>query len=240
MEQWSLYIDIEGFGGTYEQGSQALESLGALMEGIYLIGGRCYPESPDRIFAHQIGDGFIVVGEFGRASLEQALTIGILLLRHVLAKGGAARAAVDGGGFADIVGCYPKVVREAFHRAGGGAFPLGGGIMTIFPVMGTALINSYRIVSHKKAPPGSILLIRSNQAERCPVGTRTKRSGPLAVIDWIHSDYQELRSVAEKAGLPRPSVTQMEAAMIRYLSTQRVNCRWRWNTKAYLNLRRRT
>ena len=49
------------------------------------IGERCYPESPDRRFAHQTGDGFVIVSEFGTASLRVPAAIAIALLRHVAA-----------------------------------------------------------------------------------------------------------------------------------------------------------
>src|SRR5262245_65364511 len=113
------------------------------MKGILAIGsGR---ESPNRIFAYQIGDGFIIVGEFIRHSLEEPIAIAILLMRQIALAGGIGRAAVSEGDLADVVGCYPKEIREATRRSHG-AFPLGGGVMTIFPVMGTALINAYRLI----------------------------------------------------------------------------------------------
>ena len=59
--RWSIYIDSEGFDALYETDDQILLSLGDLMEGIYLIGPHCYLEKPDRIFAHQTGDGFAIV-----------------------------------------------------------------------------------------------------------------------------------------------------------------------------------
>src|SRR2546425_1176098 len=128
-KQWSLLIDIEGFGATYDAGSQALLSLGALMEGIYKIGSRCLNESPNRIFAHQVADGFIVLGEFAWESLEESLGVAVALLRTIMMRGGVGKAALDEGQFAGIVGCYPKVIQEQYARSGGGAFPLGGGLM---------------------------------------------------------------------------------------------------------------
>lgn len=155
MNRWSIYIDIEGFGSTYDNNSRALISLGALMEGIYLIGTRCFPESPDRLFAHQIGDGFVIVSEFGSKSLDRPLSIATLLLRRVLTHGGICKAAISEGDFADVKGCYPKSIRD--NSNGDGILSLGHGLMTIFPVMGTALINSHRI--HQSAPSGSLLVI---------------------------------------------------------------------------------
>ncbi len=66
MERWAIHIDIEGFSATYENSAQGLYSLQALMEGIYFIGNKWRPDPPERIFAHQLGDGFIIVGEFGK------------------------------------------------------------------------------------------------------------------------------------------------------------------------------
>ena len=98
MDHWSLYVDIEGFSTTYEKDTKAVLSLGALMEAILGLGSRCYPESLHRLFAHQLGDGFVVVGEFGWATLEQPVTVGTILLRAVLQAGGIAKGAISEGG----------------------------------------------------------------------------------------------------------------------------------------------
>jgi hypothetical protein len=65
IPRWAIAIDVEGFSATYEASSQALTSIGALAKAIFVLGRFSYPESPNRLFAHQLGDGFIVVGEFG-------------------------------------------------------------------------------------------------------------------------------------------------------------------------------
>lgn len=69
MERWSIYIDIEGFSALYGQENQVLQALGVLAEGILFIGRECYPKTPDRLFAHQTGDGFIIVSKFGAENL---------------------------------------------------------------------------------------------------------------------------------------------------------------------------
>jgi hypothetical protein len=94
MSRWSIYVDIEEFSETYESGTQPFRSLGALMTAIHSVGSRAYPESPARIFAHQLGDGFVIVGEFGWPDLEQPCSIATCLLRAVLLAGGAAKAVV--------------------------------------------------------------------------------------------------------------------------------------------------
>ena len=91
-ESWSLLIDIEGFSALWEVEEQVLWSLGQLLEGAVLVGREFYPREPDRLFAHQIGDGVLIVSDFYEESLERAVCIAISLLRHVGASGRFARA----------------------------------------------------------------------------------------------------------------------------------------------------
>lgn len=234
--QWSLFIDIEGFGATYEAGSQALISLGALMEAIYQIGSRCLKETPHRIFAHQVGDAFIVLGEFAWESLEEALSVGIALLRTVLMRGGVAKAALDEGKFADIVGCYPKVIREQYWRADGGPFPLGGGLMTISPVMGQALINANNLISD--APSGPLLVIREADQARLPNGVIAESYGRLCVIDWVHTSFPRLLQVLKDADLLNPGVRLMIAMLERYIKANRLSRDWVRNARRFMHIER--
>jgi len=233
-KQWSLLIDIEGFGATYDAGSQALLSLGVLMEGIYKIGSRCLKESPNRIFAHQIGDGFIVLGEFAWESLEEPLSVTVALLRTILMRGGVGKAALHEGQFADIVGCYPKVIQEQYARSGGGAFPLGGGLMTVFPVMGQALIDTNRLIS--AAPSGALLVIWKKDLTRLPQGVVTECSGDLCVLDWIHTSFPHLQQLLKDSALLNPEPPLMITMLERYLSANKLPEEWIGNTRRYLHL----
>lgn len=138
-KRWSIYIDIEGFGALYEKEDTVWRALRELMEGIYLIGTNYCPETPGRIWAHQSGDGFIIVSEFEDSSLEKPTAIAIALLRHVASIGRFAKATISEGTFSDITACYPKIIQNAPRH--GDAVCMGGGLMTIYPVMGTALIK---------------------------------------------------------------------------------------------------
>ena len=236
MDRWSIYIDIEGFSSTNSEDAQAVLSLGALMEGIRSIGSRCYPESPHRLFAHQLGDGFVIVGEFGWPSLEQPSTIAIALLRTVLSAGGVAKAAISEGEFSDIVGCYPKTIQKLYYDANCGAFSIGGGLMTILPVMGTALINSFKLLHSEHTPSGSILVLKKNLSSRLPQGVPFQESGNLSLIDWVHASYPELFSTITKAQLPNLDVAKMETILQRYIKSNDLQSDWIANTKQYLHL----
>jgi len=234
MDQWSLYIDIEGFSSTYEKDTQAVVSLGALMEAIHKVGSRCYPESPQRLFAHQLGDGFVVVGEFGWETLEQPVTVAVILLRAVLQAGGVAKAAISEGRFADIVGCYPKSIQDLYARSCGGAFPLGRGLMTILPVMGTALINSYRLLHSVVTPAGPLLVLGGSDAERLPSWVKATITEDLVVVDWIHSTSSSLARTTLDAGLAPANPSWMEACLRRYMERSEVHQSWCENAERFL------
>jgi hypothetical protein len=152
--RWAINIDLEGFGHLYGMENLVLLSLGELMEGIFRIGTQYYPESPDRISAHQIGDGFVIVSNFQEEeTFLRPLAIAISLLRHVAHSGRYAKATISDGDFADILSCYPTSVIDA--AGPDKRVRLGRGIMTLFPVMGTALIRAISVA--KKCPSGPLL-----------------------------------------------------------------------------------
>jgi hypothetical protein len=203
------------------------------MEGLHALGSRCYPESPDRLFAHQLGDGFVIVGEFGWERLEQPTTIAIALLRRVLDSGGVAKAAISEGRFADVTGCYPPSIMQMYK---GEPIPMGGGLMTILPVMGTALINSYRLLHRHTTPSGPLLILERPQISRLPDGVRVERCDDLAVIDWVHSSYPALDDTMRRAGFPSTTAQAMMTNLSRYLRENDVSESWRANVTKYLEL----
>lgn len=234
MERWSVQIDIEGFSATYERDAQALSSLRALMEGIYHIGNRCYPDSPQRIFAHQLGDGFIIVSEFESESLEVPVNIAIALMRHVLFSGGVAKAVISEGDFADIQGCFPSCIRDAYR--GAGWVRLGHGIMTTFPVMGTALIRAINL--SKASPSGSLLIIRKAFQHRIPEEIRiVETDNPdLLAIDWIHAKHKSLADLQDQAGLPILNAPSLEIRLKNYIQANVLKPEWKQNTERWLGI----
>jgi len=132
------------------------------MRAIFRIGRECFPISPERLFAHQLGDGFLVVSDFGEENLERAVTVAIALMQHVAASARLTKAAIAEGELSDIQGCYPKEVLnelEADHTVS-----LNMGLMTIFPVMGTALIRAVKVA--ELSPSGPLLLLEKSKADR--------------------------------------------------------------------------
>ncbi len=215
-KRWSIYIDIEGFGALYDKENIILLALGDLMEGIFLIGSKCYPETPNRIFAHQTGDGFVIVSEFYSESLEIPVAISIALLRHISLRGRFAKASIAEGEFAGIEGCYPRRIQEA-KETDNRVF-MGRGIMTIFPVMGTALINSVAI--SKVSPSGSLLTICKGNSDRLPKGCiiHEIEGSEVSSIDWVHSSFPLLEQVQNKAELRKPDSSTIKTNFYKYFN----------------------
>jgi hypothetical protein len=232
--RWCIYIDIEGFGQLYGRDDIVIFALHDLMEAVFLIGKNCYPESPNRIFAHQTGDGFAIVSDFHTVSLEVPVAISIALLRHVAADGRFAKASIGEGDFADITGLYPNCVIEA--RTNGGSVRMGGGLRTIFPVMGTALINAHNI--GKQSPKGSLLTLASSNRERVPKECIIKEvaGGSLISIDWVHSQIPLVSQIQERAELKTPTSELIRALFVQYKLNQNPPQQWVDSTSQLLNL----
>jgi hypothetical protein len=106
--RWAIWIDIEGFSKLWSVGDVGLHALNQLLLGIYHIGSKVYPEPGQRIFAHQFGDGFVIVSEFAEESLDRCAAIAIALMQFVTHSGCFARAAIAEGEFAEglsVISC---------------------------------------------------------------------------------------------------------------------------------------
>ena len=205
-KRWCIYIDILGFSGFWEwDRSKALTAVRALMLAIHRIGTKVYPDEPERLFVHQMGDGFAIVSDFGEVSLERPVAIAIALMRHLASTDTFAVAAIAEGDHADIKGCYPREVTDDSHN---GRVRLGAGLMTLSCVMGTAFIRAYGL--HSAAPSAPLLTVSGEHWHRVPEGaqirvTSSGKGEPLCSIDWVRSDWGLLSDIQEKAGISAPS-----------------------------------
>jgi hypothetical protein len=210
--RWSIWVDIEGFSRLYDRDqARALRALGWLMEAIHNIGAKCFGREPERLFVHHFGDGFVIVSDFHESSGERPLAIAISLLRHLISLGVPCKAAIACGGFGDVFSCYPSNVtmKAREHRV----VPLGRGLMTIIPVMGTALISSHKL---SEKHPGAVLLIDESCFEAMPHEVvRTKRDP--TVVDWMHTELGLAKEIGQIAGLTYTTGWELEAMLHDYL-----------------------
>ncbi len=209
-------------------------SLGELMEGIFRVGTQYYPESPDRIFAHQIGDGFVIVSDFPEETFLRPLAIAISLLRHVANSGRYAKATISDGDFADILSCYPSSVRDATDSDK--RVRLGRGIMTLFPVMGTALIRAISVA--KKCPSGPLLALSTKNRERIPEGLIVHEipAQGILLVDWIHSKDELAKDIARKSDLHSPDSLMLSRHLKEYCQTHRVKEEWKTSVRNFLGV----
>jgi hypothetical protein len=218
--RWSIWIDIEGFSKLWEDGGRALAGLRALMSGIYAIGNKVYTDDGDRLFAHQFGDGFVIVGDFHEEALDRCVAIAVVLMRHVTTSGCLARAAVAEGDFADYSGCWPKEIRqEIANLQSDDTVSLGSGIMTLLPVMGTALINPNKLDSGN-CIKGAVLTIASKDAGRIATGFPRRVSADdsrLTMIDWVHATSPIIDKIVAQSGFGDMPAADIEAAITRYV-----------------------
>jgi hypothetical protein len=217
-QRWCIYIDLLGFSQWWErQEMKAIGSLRELMQAIYRIGTRLYPNEGERLFVHQMGDGFAILSDFGEASLERPISIATALMRCVAITGTFAAAAIAEGEFADITGYYPPDVTRDLD--GAHAVRLGAGLMTLSSVMGTAFIRAYRLNSD--SPPGPLVIVSSSNRDRIPLDlpirtTRSRKGTELLSIDWIHANTTSLRRIQQHAGLSTPTEDDLIQALKTY------------------------
>lgn len=232
--RWAINIDLEGFGHLYDKEDFVLLSLGELMEGIYRIGVRYYPESPDRIFAYQLGDGFVIVSNFPEDTFERPVAIALSLLRHVAHSGRYAKATISEGEFADIQSCYPSSIVNA--AGSDRRVRLGAGIMTLFPVMGTALIRAISVA--KECPSGPMLAVAATNRKRLPDGLIVHElpAQGIIVVDWIHSENELSKDISSKSQLKWPDTLTISEQLKDYCQTQPVKEEWKTNVYNFLGL----
>lgn len=234
MEKWAIHIDIEGFGSIYGKKDQAMHSLRALMDGIYRIGSNSYSEFHNRLFAHQTGDGFIIVSDLANQTLERPICIAIALMRHLLLIGGVGKSTIAKGDLADIMGCYPQHILDAkdIHNR----VRLGSGIMTLSSVMGTALIRAVGV--DKDSPSGSLLLVRQSLQEYLPENLQITKIAncDLFSIDWIHTESDHIDLIKNEAGLKSTNTAELEQRIKTYMQSYELKSKWMDNTQKYLSL----
>jgi len=201
--RWGINIDIEGFSTNYEHSENrktfAIWAIRELIDAIYKVGTLCFPGDPDRnysdrIFAHQFGDGFIICSDYPEADATRAISIASAIMRHMIIKGFATKAAISAGDMSDIKGCYPNAVRDTNDDT----VHLGMGLMTIIPVMGTALTKAHKLAGKQS---GAVLILDHKLLSLgLPEGVDL-RGEHCNCIDWISANLPLSNKIAKISGL---------------------------------------
>ena len=196
MNRWSIYIDIEGFSYFYKANQgKAFQSVGLLINHIYNLGKKVYNGETNSLFVHQLGDGFVIVSLNGAQDINNAIIIAITLMRLLLVNSYMTPAAISIGDFSDVVGCYPKQIQDEYHKEE--TIRIGHGVLRIFPVTGSSLINSWKLLSSSNSGPllsldselfkfvniAGLIILESNER--------------ITEIDWLNSKINEIEKIGK-------------------------------------------
>lgn len=231
-ECWAIYIDVEGFGVKWNDTSMdAFRGINALMQGIFWIGDRYYRDPPDRLFAHQFGDGFLVASDFHEQMLDRAVLVSVALLRHLLANGETAKCAISEGSISDIQGCYPPEIRNQLNDWN---IQFGSGVMTVTPVLGSALINTVSLT--KVSPSGPMLSISPTNRGRLSCGvTATNVDERVSIVNWLRGEPAGLRELQAAARFRQHSEQERVAQLSAYIEANTsLTAEWKDNVSRYL------
>lgn len=237
--RWGIWIDVEGFGNLWSASSLALRGLNHLMGMIFEVGSRCYPDDPNRLFAHQIGDGFYIASDFHETSLDRCAALAIHLMRGMTSVGCVARASIAEGALADYGGCRPRAIQAELARTSeSDAVGLGSGLMTLQAVMGQGIINAVAIDKTARTS-GALLMIEALKRDRLSDGfvVRTlEKNEEIAAIDWIHSTTPILDEIEAMLGAPPVTVGDLEHRLTDYIAHHGLPPTWSEPTLRHVGL----
>jgi len=216
MNRWAIFLDVEGVSKIYPNDEgRFFNAFDELLSAVWRIGNLAYPQTPQRLFAHQVGgDGLIIVSEFAAGIPEVPISIAVVLMQVLLVNGAVAKVGISEGDFADVRSCFPSM--QSYPRSGNGTFRLGDGFLTIFPVMGTALINAHHFSA--RPPRGCRLAVDQVLLNTIPSGVIVTHSEKdFSIVDWVHTRTAVMENIFAKTGLPLLTAEDIERKLISYV-----------------------
>jgi len=223
--QWVMWADIEGFSHLYASGRKpealrALRNLVSCLETLMRNG----LSNPAALYVHQVGDGFVVCEQSDNldTDLSRPISIAIFLLRCALLQGSCLKVGIGLGEITDIQGVYP---RRIVDQIDGDCLSVGGGTMTLFPIMGDGLVDSHSVCARASGP---LLLLRRDLTDAVPGDSlRIREYKEHAEIDWIHADLPDVNKLLRNCQLSC-STQNLETALREYvMRNSTVSDAWR-------------
>ena len=148
-----------------------------------------------------------------------------------------ARGAIAEGELSGITGCYSNEVMNECDNGDWSTSRMGAGLMTIFPVMGTALINAVGI--DKRSPKGPLLTLPKNYSDRISSSFIVNNISDTEIvsIDWVHTEFELISKIRDKALLKYPSPENLELLLKNYISKHKLPTEWIGSCKTYLGIK---
>ena len=232
-ERPAIFIDIEGFSSLYgTEASDSLWGLSDLMDGIITLGRVADQLGISRIFAHQFGDGFVVVEDSGSA-LGRIAAMAMALHQYVLIRAGHfCGSAVEMGGLSDVVGCYPKAVTD--EESKNRVVRMGDGLMTITPVIGTALIKTYKLLGKHR---GGVVVVPAEYRGEIEEGTLAVEADGVLFLNWMESTSSTLTKCRQALRIGSYGATELWPLFETAVARNRCPAPWRTRTERFLRRR---
>lgn len=143
------------------------------------------------------------------------VAIAVVLMQMVLAAGSVAKAGISQGTFADVSGCFTTLARYPEDERG--RRRLGRGLMTVFPVMGTALINAHRLATRR--PRGARLAVDTALMTQPQGGVLVSHTETdLIVVDWVHTRTSAIEEIVAQTNIRLPSAAELQERLVAYVA----------------------
>ena len=238
-QRWGIFIDIEGFSKLWSRDDLGLRALMHLMQLVFRVGDRAFPDAPQRLFAHQGGDAFYIASDFHEPSLDRCAAIAIVLMRGMLEQGFVARAAIGTGPVGDYAGCRPPEVRAAAVRDDDtDLVRIGQGLMTLQSVLGAGIIDAVGLDKRVKLK-GSLVIVAEGARERLSDGfiSRPIEEYPgVMALDWVQSQSPLIEDIARAIGYGSGAPEDLRRRLRAYVSEHSLSEIWSDPTFRYAGL----
>ncbi len=156
--EFSLYIDIEGFGDKFEDGGK--QSFINLTNDLYSLGQKFFEKLSIIQFG---GDGFLIKEILSyQNSIRKFIDIAAALLQIILIRGNTGRVKISHGYMSDIKSSYSEEIKKELYGNNQYVLKFNKNIMLLNPVIGTSIINCYKL----NGPKGPLLLVDKDLEEK--------------------------------------------------------------------------
>lgn len=223
-----IYIDIEGTSNIYKNNeNQYYRALDCLLSSALKITNIQFPTDNHRLLLHQMGaDGLFIISDFGYESLQIPISISIYLMQQLLLCGSVGKCGISIGNNFDIRSCLP--ITEDLTKSQVSQ-PNSGGFITRVNIMGSALINSYRVANCE--PNGSRIAVDRLIESSISIHTNIiqfDRKEEIIVTDWIHSESEILDYIYSSINEHKLNITKLEDHLKSYIRTNDRFLKKRW------------
>jgi hypothetical protein len=150
-------------------------------------------------------------------------------MKYITAFKVFARCTLVEGGLAGITSCYETEVMDECVDGGVSTARMGAGLLTIFPVMGTALINAVGL--NKSKPKGPLILMPRTFLNRVNSSfiTCSTENTDIVSVNWVATENELISKIGMEADIHLPTKDAISVNLTNYIETHQPPLYWRDN-----------